>query len=98
MNGLSHKRDGKAWRKNKKRKCEHSFIWAQGIVERSNQTLGELLFTFQYSPEINFISGKRSTKWVKRLPEVVSPLNGQVTKLTEKKPVDAIREKVVDPN
>ena len=68
------------------------------IVERSNQTLGELLLTFQYSPVINFISGKRSTKWVKRLPEVVSPLNGQVTKLTEKKPVDAIREKVVDPN
>ena len=47
----------------------------QGIVERFNQTLGERLFTFQYSQEMNFKGGKRSTEWVKRLPEVVSALN-----------------------
>ena len=34
----------------------------QGIVERFNETLGERLFTFQYSREMNFTSGKRSTE------------------------------------
>ena len=33
----------------------------QGITEQLNQTLGECLFTFQYSPDMNFTSGKRST-------------------------------------
>ena len=35
-------------------------------------------------------SGERSTEWVKRLPEVVSALNSEKTRLTEKRPVDAI--------
>ncbi|CAH3031737.1 unnamed protein product [Pocillopora meandrina] len=39
---------------------------------------------------------KRSTEWVKRIPEVVSALNSEVTGLTGKKPVEAIEEKVVD--
>ena len=68
----------------------------QGIVERFNRTLGEWLFSFQYSQEMNMKSGKRSTEWVKRLPEVVSALNREKTRLTEKRPVDAIKEKVVD--
>ncbi|PFX23465.1 hypothetical protein AWC38_SpisGene11968 [Stylophora pistillata] len=38
----------------------------------------------------------RSTEWVKRLPEVVSALNHEKTRLTGKKPIDAIKEKVVD--
>ena len=48
--------------------------------------------------EMNFKEGKRSTEWVKRLPEVVLALNSKETRLTGNKPVDAIREKVVDNN
>ena len=64
--------------------------------ERFNRTLGERLFSFQYSQEMNMKSGERSTEWVKRLPKVVSALNREKTRLTEKRPVDAIKEKVVD--
>ena len=38
---------------------------------------------------------QRSTEWVKRLPEVVSDLNNEVTRLTGKKPAQAIKEKSV---
>ena len=68
----------------------------QGIVERFNRTLGERLFSFQYGQEMNFKDRTRSTEWVKRLPEVVSALNREETRLTGKKPIDAIKEKVVD--
>ena len=68
----------------------------QGIVERFNRTLGERLFSFQYSQEMNLKSGERSTEWVKRLPEVVKALNNETTRLTGKKPIDAIKKKVVD--
>ena len=68
----------------------------QGIVERFNRSLSERLFSFQYSQEMNLKSGERSTEWVKRLPEVVSALNREKSRLTEKWPVDAIKEKVVD--
>ena len=43
---------------------------------------------------MNLPSG-RSTAWVKRLPEVVSSLNNEVTRLIGKKPAVAIREKAV---
>ena len=39
--------------------------------------------------------GSRSTTWVKRLPEVVSAINNEVTRLLGKKPADAIHEKAV---
>ena len=39
--------------------------------------------------------GQRSTEWVKRLPAVVSALNNEVTRLTDKKPAEAIKEKTV---
>ena len=39
--------------------------------------------------------GKRSTEWVKRLPDVVSALNNEVTSLIGKKPAFAIKEKAV---
>ena len=68
----------------------------QGIVEQFNRTLGGRFFTFQYSPEMNFKEGKRSTEWVKRLSEVVLALNSEVTRLTGKKPFEVIKEKVVD--
>ena len=38
---------------------------------------------------------QRSTEWVKRLPEVVSALNNEVTRLIGKKPAQAIKEKSV---
>ena len=37
-------------------------------------------------------SNQRSTEWVKRLPEVVSALNNEVTRLTGKKPAEAIKK------
>ncbi|RMX43689.1 hypothetical protein pdam_00006352, partial [Pocillopora damicornis] len=38
----------------------------------------------------------KDINWVKKLPEVVLALNSEKTRLTGKKPVDAIQEKVVD--
>ena len=66
----------------------------QAIVERFNRTLAEKLFGHQYAVEMNMPSD-RSTAWVKRLPEVVSALNNEVTRLIGKKPAEAIREKAV---
>ena len=40
-------------------------------------------------------SGQRSTEWVARLLSVVAALNGEVTRLTSKKPSDAIKAKTV---
>ncbi|CAH3025657.1 unnamed protein product, partial [Porites evermanni] len=37
----------------------------------------------------------RSSKWVVWLPSVVSALNGEVTRLTGKKPAEATKEKAV---
>ena len=67
----------------------------QAIVERFNRTLGERLFGHQYAEEMLLPEGKRSTAWVKRLPEVVSALNNEVTSLIGKKPAVAIKEKAV---
>ena len=66
----------------------------QAIVERFNRTLAERLFGYQYAVEMNMPSG-RSTAWVKRLPDVVSAINNEVTRLISKKPAEAIREKAV---
>ena len=68
----------------------------QGIVERFNRSLSERLFSFQYSQEMNLKSGERSTEWVKRLPEVVSALNREKTRLTGRRSVDAIKEKTIN--
>ena len=68
----------------------------QGIVERFNRSLSERLFSFQYSQEMNMKSGERTREWVSRLPEVVSALNSEKTRLTEKRPMDSIKEKVVN--
>ena len=67
----------------------------QAIVERFNRTLAERLFGYQYAVEMNNNNNKRSTEWVKRLPEVVSALNNEVTRLIDKKPAEAIKEKSV---
>ena len=63
----------------------------QAIVERFNRTLAERLFGHQYAVEM--LHAGRSTVWVKRLPDVVSALNNEVTRLTDKKPAYAIKEK-----
>ena len=65
----------------------------QGIVERFKRTLGERLFSFQFSQEMNMESGERSKECVKRLPEVVEALNSEKTRLTGKRPVDAINRR-----
>ena len=70
----------------------------QGVVERWNRTLAERLFGHQYAQEMRLPSGQRSTEWVTRLPSVVAALNGEVTRLTRltgKKPSDAIKAKTV---
>jgi len=67
----------------------------QAIVERFNRTLAERLFGHQYAVEMRLPEGQRSTAWVKRLPEVVSAFNNEVTSLIGKKPADAIKEKAV---
>ena len=67
----------------------------QGVVERWNRTLAERLFGHQYAQEMRLPSGQRSTEWVARLPSVVAALNGEVTRLTGKKPSDAIKAKTV---
>ena len=69
----------------------------QAVVERFNRTLAERLFGHQYAVEMRLPSGKRSTEWVKRLPAVVFALNNEVTRLTGKKPTQAIKEKAVSP-
>ena len=63
----------------------------QAIVERFNRTLAERLFGHQYAVEM--LHAGRSTVWVKRLPDVVKALNNEVTRLTDKKPAYAIKEK-----
>ena len=67
----------------------------QGIVECFNRTLAERLFGHQYAQEMRLPSGERSTEWAKRLPSVVAALNDEVTRLTGKKPSDAIKAKIL---
>ena len=67
----------------------------QGIVERFNRTLSERLFGHQYAQEMRLPEGQRSTMWVARLPAVIASLNGEVTRLTGKKPKDVIKAKLV---
>ena len=64
----------------------------QAIIERFNRTLAERLFGHQYAVEMLLPEGQRSTVWVKRLPDVVSALNNEVTRLTGKRPAVAIKE------
>ena len=88
--GWSHKGDVRIKRENVNVNRD------QRIVEWCIRTLGERLFTFQNSQEMNFKKEKRSTEWVKRLQAVVFALNCEETRFTGKKPVDAIKDKSVD--
>jgi len=70
----------------------------QGIVKRFNRTLAERLFGTQYAQELLLAareSSERSVEWVARLHAVVAALNGEVTRLTGKKPSEAIKARSV---
>ena len=67
----------------------------QAIVERFNRILAERLFGHQYGVEMRLPDDKRSNEWVARFPAVISALNKEVTRLTGKKPAEAIKKKTV---
>ena len=67
----------------------------EGIVERFNRTLADRLFSYQYHKELEDLS-KRNIKWVSRLQNVVSTLNNEKTRLTGMKPIDAIKQILVE--
>ena len=67
----------------------------QGIVERLNTTLADRLFSYQYHKELEDPS-KSNREWVSRLQNVVSALNNEKIRLIGMKPVDAIKETLVE--
>ena len=68
---------------------------SQGIVERFNRMLADRLFTYQYPKELEDPS-KSNREWVSRLQNVVSALNIEKTRLIGMKPVDAIKQTLVE--
>ena len=68
---------------------------SQGIVERFNRTLADRLFTYQYHKDLEDPS-KSNREWVSRLQNVVSSLNNEKTRLIGMKPVDAIKQTLVE--
>ena len=68
---------------------------SQGIVERFNKTLADRLFAYQYNKEFEDPS-KSNREWVSRLQNVVSALNNEKTRLIGMKPVDAIKQTLVE--
>ena len=68
---------------------------SQGIVERFNRTLADRLFSYQYHKELEDPS-KSNREWVSRLQNVVSSLNNEKTRLIGMKPIDAIRQTLVE--
>ena len=68
---------------------------SQGIVERFNRTLADRLFTYQYHRELEDPS-KSNREWVSRLQNAVSSLNNEKTRLIGMKPVDAIKQTLVE--
>ena len=68
---------------------------SQGIVERFNRMLADRLFSYQYQKELENPS-KSNREWVSRLQNVVSTLNNEKTRLIRMKPVDAIKQTLVE--
>ena len=68
---------------------------SKAIVERFNRTLADRLFTYQYHIEFEDLSNI-NREWVFRLQNVVSALNNEKTRLTGMKPVDAIKQTLVE--
>ena len=59
-------------------------------MARVDKTLADRLFSYQYDKELEDPS-KSNREWVSILQNVVSDLNNEKTRLTEMKPVDAIK-------
>ena len=68
---------------------------SQRIVERFNRTLADRLFTYQHHKELEDPS-KSNREWVSRLQNVVSSLNDEKTRLIGMKPIDAIKQTLVE--
>ena len=68
---------------------------SQGIVERFSRMLADGLFAYQYHKELEDPS-KSNREWVSRLQNVVSSLNSENTRLIGMKPVDAIKQTLVE--
>ena len=68
---------------------------SQGIVERFSRTLADRLCTYQYHKELEAPS-KSDREWVSRLQNVVSSLNNEKTRLIGMKPIDAIKQTLVE--
>ena len=68
---------------------------SQGIVETFNRTLADRLFTYQYHKKLEDPS-KGNREWVSRLQNVVSALNNEKTRLIGMKPIDAIKQTLVE--
>ena len=66
---------------------------AHTFVMRANRTLGEKIFTHQYSQEMADTEkgGSRSREWVERLPAVLKVMNNEVTRLTGKEPTKVLK-------
>ena len=64
-------------------------------MERFNRTLADRLFSYQYHKELEDPS-KSNREWVSRLQIVVSVLNNEMTRLIGMKPVDAIKQTLVE--
>ena len=64
-------------------------------MERFNRTLADRLFIYQYHKELEDPS-KSNREWVSRLQNVVSALNNEKTRLIGMKPVDAIKQTLVE--
>ena len=79
------------------RRGEKALHRSQAIVERFNRTLAEKLFGHQYAQEYlsaaasSKSSNARSKEWVARLPDVINSLNKELTRLTDKTPLEAIK-------
>ena len=68
---------------------------SQGIVERFNRMLADRLFTYQYHKELEDPL-KSNREWVSRLQNVVSALNNEKTRLIGMKPIDAMKQTLVE--
>ena len=68
---------------------------SQGIVERFNRTLADRLFSYQYHKEFKDPS-KSNRELVSRLQNVVNALNNEKTRFIGIKPVDAIKQSLVE--
>lgn len=49
------------------------------------------MFGHQYAVEMKLPEGQRSTEWVARLPSVLAALNNEVTRMTGKRPSEAVK-------